>query len=74
MKGKLTEDRAFKEASNAHVRLNTFYAVIALLEGGTLPGGSSSADRAAERIIRICKLEADRQFQIYDAYVSQAKE
>lgn len=55
-----------KEYSDAHVRLNVFYAVIGLLEGGTMPGGSNSANATAEKIIAMCKGEAQKQLRIHD--------
>ena len=66
-------DRLAKEYSNAHVRLNMFYAVIELLEGGTLPGGSGSAGHSAERIITICKAEAQKQLRIHDAALEKMR-
>lgn len=48
-------------AADAKVRLYTFAAVVALLEGGTLPGGSKSAYATANKIIKLCKDEQQRQ-------------
>ncbi|CAM5420888.1 hypothetical protein ATER59S_02393 [Aquamicrobium terrae] len=53
-------------AANAHTRLNTFYSLIAILEGGCLPNGSETASETAGKIIRLCKAESGRQLQIYD--------
>lgn len=61
-----------QEAADAHTRLNAFYALIAILEGGCLPGGSSSANEAAETIIDICKDEASRQLELYDGAQEKA--
>jgi hypothetical protein len=70
--GKLTDVRAkAKEMSDAHVRLNAFYSVISLLEGGTLPGGSRSANATAEKIIRLCESEAQVQLRIHDRALDQ---
>lgn len=57
-----------KEAMHAHTNLNTFAAVVSLLEGGHLYGATS--DGAAQRIIEICKAEQDRCLARYDAAVA----
>lgn len=53
-------------AADAKVRLYTFAAVVALLEGGTLPGGSKSAYTTANKIIKLCKDEQQRQLREWD--------
>ena len=48
----------------AHTNLNTFEAVVALLEGGVHKG--TSAAKAAQRIIKICLEEERRQLGVLD--------
>ena len=43
--------------------------VIALLEGGTI----SRSDRAAQRIIKVCKDESQRRLRDYDRHVAAAQ-
>lgn len=43
------------EAARAHTNLNVFASVVSILEGGHLYGATS--DRAAQRIIELCKAE-----------------
>ena len=57
-----------KEACQAHTNLNTFAAVISILEGGHLYGAFS--DAAAQKIIRICQQEQARCLTRYDAAVA----
>lgn len=53
------------DAVEAHTNLNTFGAIVALLEGGTLYGPMRERD-AAQRIIRICKTEMLLQLRKFD--------
>jgi hypothetical protein len=64
-RGKTPTDYA-KQAGCHHAALNTFAAVVALLEGGTVPGGTG-ADKSRDQIIRLCKAEQQRQLKKYDA-------
>lgn len=50
-------------AAEALCNLNTFAAVVTILEGGHLYGNSSAASR---RIIRICQQEQQRYLRAYD--------
>jgi hypothetical protein len=52
-------------AAEAHSNLNTFGAIIALLEGGLLYGGGSQQS-TAEQIIKLCKREQQRQLSKFD--------
>lgn len=63
---KLTTKDLVHEAADAHTRLSTFYAVIALLESN-LPGGCGRADRTASSIINQCKAAAQIQLEKFDA-------
>lgn len=67
--GKLTKQmkQRIEETADAHTRLNVFYSLIAILEGGCLPGGSPTADATAQKIIVLCKAEGQRQLAIFDA-------
>lgn len=53
-------------AAHAHTNLNIFHAIIVILEGGTIYGGSGSAQRTAATIIELCKAEGARQLTAYD--------
>lgn len=57
-----------KEAAQAHTNLNVFASVVSILEGGHLYGCYS--DRAAQRIIDICKAEQDKCLARYDHAVA----
>ena len=52
-------------AAKAHTDLNTFAAVIAILEGGVIY--TSSGARLASEIIRLCRAQAVKQLRAYDA-------
>lgn len=60
-----------EDAADAHTRLNTFYAVIALMEGGLLPGGSDAANETAQTIIGLCKDQAQLDLEEYDKTVAR---
>jgi hypothetical protein len=62
----VTLQALIREAANAHTRLNTFYAVIEILEGA-MPGGCPKAARTTNSIIRQCKAAAQVQLTKYDA-------
>ncbi len=51
-------------AAEAHTNLNLWGSVIALLEGGLIYGGR---DRAAKKIIKMCRAEQQAELKIYDA-------
>lgn len=56
------------EAISAGIRLNQFAAVEAMLEGGLLPGGSASAEKTAQKIIKLCQEERQRQLGVMDLF------
>ena len=56
-----------KAAARAHTDLNIFYGIIALLEGGLI---SSAGDRAAQRIIEICKRQGAKSLALYDKAIA----
>lgn len=60
-----------EDAAVARSNLNIFYAVMGALENGTIRG--ASADRAARRIIDICKKEAGAQLKAMDAAIEKAE-
>lgn len=62
-KAKTADDYAV-EAARAHTNLNTWGAVIALLENGLLYPGHSHA--AVNRVIAIAKAETQRHLKQYD--------
>lgn len=53
------------KAVEAHTNLNTFAVVVSVLEGGCLYG-SRTADITAQKIIKLCQDEMQRQLRIYD--------
>ena len=55
-------------ATRAQTNLYTFYSVIGALENGTIRG--SSAQKAADRIIRMCKDQSQRELEIYDKHMA----
>lgn len=62
-------EKAIRAAAHAHTNLNTFAAVVTLLEGGHLYSGDLPA---VPHIIRICKREQAIQLRLYDAAVARA--
>lgn len=58
-----------KEAMNAQTNLNVFASIAAILEGGCVFGGPN---KAADRIVAICKTEQQRQLRIMDAARAKA--
>lgn len=54
-----------KDAAEAHTNLNLWGVIVAVLEGGTLYGGRGNA--TAQRIIKLCHAEQQRELAIYDA-------
>jgi hypothetical protein len=63
-----TKDKTAKqyaaEAARAMANLNTWGAVVALLEGGTLSGGETYA--AQQRVIKIAQAEMQKHLVQYD--------
>lgn len=71
-KNKWTQDdtrEAIKAAAVAMSDLNVFYAIIAILEGGTIHAKSHNA---ANRIIGICHSESSKRLAEYDLATAQA--
>lgn len=56
-----------KQMAVARTDLNTLYAVIAVLEGGTI---SAAHQRDVSRIIAICKSGAQRALARYDKHLA----
>jgi len=52
--------------THLHTNLNTFGAVVALLEGGLVYSGTNS-EKCANRVIDLCKSEMDRLIALHDA-------
>lgn len=61
-----------EEAARAHTNLNTWGAVVALLESGLLYPGHSH--QAVDRVIKIAKAEMQRHLKQYDAARARAGE
>ena len=61
-----------KEAAQAHSTLNTFAAVVALLESGLVYCPESY--KAADRIIKIAEQEQQRMLRKYDRHVARASQ
>lgn len=60
-----------QKAARHHTTLSTFYAVIALMEGGLIY--DPAANSTSEKIIKLCRQEAGRQLKKYDAALAKAK-
>lgn len=58
-------------AVEAHTNLNIFGAIIAILEGGSIYGGTAQA--AADAIIQRCQREQQRQLAEYDRALAALK-
>ena len=69
MMGNTDLAESVKAASVAHCDLNIFYAVIAILEGGTI---SSDSDKDAQRIIEICRSASQKALRKYDRELAAA--
>lgn len=57
-----------KDAATANANLNTWGAVVALLEGGTLSGGNTHA--AQRRVIKIAQAEMQKHLVEYDRAIA----
>lgn len=67
---KNTAKQSAKLAAEAHTNLNTFGAVIAILEGGCVYGNTgASAGMTAKKIIAMCKAESGKQLALYDRHI-----
>lgn len=60
-----------KAAADHLVCLYTFGAVQAILEGGQLPGGNAIS--TAQKIIKLCKDEQQRQLRSHDRHIAAIK-
>lgn len=60
-----------KKAAEAHSNLNTYAAVVALMEGGLIYGIRHAA---ATKIIRICKQEQQHFLRVYDGLLAQIRD
>jgi hypothetical protein len=63
-------DAAVVDAAQHHSDLNVFHAILAILEGGVVY--SQSGRVAAERIIKLCKEENQKQVRLYDNALRKA--
>ena len=55
-----------EKAAKAHTNLNMFACVAAMLESGCIYPVSHSANATAQKIIKLCQAEQQRQLRIYD--------
>lgn len=62
---------ASEKMAKAHTNLTTYHSIIILLEGGLLSGDHSHD--AKNRIITICKREAQRHLRQYDIAASKLR-
>ena len=62
------------EAADAMAALYVMDAVVGLLEGGAIKGGSNGAAHSASKIVKICKTEMQRQLARHDSAVDAAKQ
>lgn len=63
----MTPEKHAKAAAVARCDLNILYAVIAILEGGTISSDHSSD---VDRIIRICKSGSQKALARYDRHLA----
>jgi Tfp pilus assembly pilus retraction ATPase PilT len=61
-----------EEAAKHHTDLNVLSAVTGSLESGALY--TSGGRKAADRIIKICKIEQRRQLKLYDSNLDKVKQ
>jgi hypothetical protein len=61
-----------RDAANHHSTLNTFAAIVILLEGSLTY--DSESDETASKIIKLCKAETQRQLRKMDAAFARADE
>lgn len=59
------------EACRAQAHLYVFASVIGVLEGGAI-SGCGSADKTAQKIIKLCNLEMQKQLRLTDAAIEAA--
>ena len=70
----MTKETAAKNAATAAANLNTWGAVVALMESGLLSGPSKHYDHAASKVIGIAKVQMQRELARYDAALARVKE
>ena len=68
-----TKEDAAKAAATANANLNTWAAVVALLESGLLSGPSRDYYPAAEKVIKIAKAQMQQDLVRYDAALARVK-
>lgn len=68
-----TKETAAKEAATANANLNTWGAVIALLESGLLSGPSAHYYKASSQIIKLAKAQMQAELTRYDAALARVK-
>ena len=67
-----TAEQHAKAAADAHTNLNTWGAIIALLEGGLLYGPAKSNDARA-KVIALAKREQAKYLDAYDAAIARIR-
>jgi len=67
------KETAAKDAATANANLNTWGAVVALLEGGLLSGPSKHYNPAKSKIIDIAKAQMQQELKRYDAALARVK-
>lgn len=67
------KEDAAKEAATARANLNTWGAVIALLESGLLTGPSAAYYKAEQSVIKIAKAQIQAELKRYDAALARAR-
>ena len=61
-----TKEQAAKDAATANANLNTWGAVVALLESGLLSGPSAHHYKATSQVIKIAKAQMQAELARYD--------
>ena len=70
----MTKETAAKNAATAAANLNTWGAVVALMESGLLSGPSKHYHYAASKVIGIAKVQMQRELTRYDDALARVKE
>ncbi len=68
-----TKEQAAKDAAIARANLNTWGAVIALLESGLLSGTSDDYYKATQQVIKIAKGQMKAELKRYEAALARVR-
>jgi hypothetical protein len=68
-----TKEADAKAAATANANINTWGAVIALLESGLLSGPSKDYYRASSKVIQVAKAQMQADLKRYDAALARVR-